>query len=90
MNLQVLIKGAGGLVADIVGVLIIAAMLVFFWGLVKFIARVGGDEKAVEEGKNFMVWGLISLFVMVTVWGLVKFIGKELNIGQGSSIPLRR
>jgi len=89
MTLQDWINGAGGLVADIVGVLIIAALLVFFWGLVKFIAK-AGDEKAVGDGKNFMIWGLISLFVMVTVWGLVKFIGGELGIGQGSSIPLRR
>ena len=89
MTFQTLIKAAGGLVADIVLVLIIVALLVFFWGLVKFIAK-AGDEKAVEEGRNLMVWGVISLFVMITVWGLVNFIGGELGIGQRSSIPLRR
>jgi len=49
-------------------------LLVFFWGLAKFIFRVGGDEKAVDEGKRIMLWGVVALFVMVSVWGLVNFL----------------
>jgi len=56
------------------------ALLAFFWGLAKFIFRVGGDEKAVEEGKTIMKWGLIALFVMVSVWGIVGFMQSELGL----------
>ena len=42
------------------------ALMVFFWGLAKFIFRLGGDEKAVEEGKKLMLWGLIALFILLS------------------------
>ncbi|MEK7227444.1 MAG: hypothetical protein AAB641_00955 [Patescibacteria group bacterium] len=54
------------------------ALLVFFWGLVRFIFKVGGSEEAVKEGRTLMIWGLIALFVMVTVWGLISFIEREI------------
>ncbi len=49
-------------------------LLIFFWGLAKFIMAVGGDEKAVAEGKNLMIWGIIGLFVMLSIWGILHFL----------------
>lgn len=49
-------------------------LLTFFWGLAKFIMAVGGDEKAVAEGKNLMIWGILGLFVMLTIWGILHFL----------------
>jgi len=64
------------------------ALLAFFWGLAKFIFK-SGDEKAVEEGKRIMKWGLVALFVMVSVWGIIGFFQKELNLPdvQKTDIP---
>ena len=56
------------------------ALLGFFWGLARFIFRIGGDEKAVEEGKKIMIWGLIALFVMISVWGIVIFMQEALDL----------
>jgi hypothetical protein len=56
------------------------ALLVFFWGLVKYIRKAG--EGDVKEGRDLMVWGTIALFVMVSVWGLVRFIQGELLPGE--------
>lgn len=53
------------------------ALLVFFWGLAKFIARVGGDEKAVKEGRDLMFWGILALFVMVSFWGIMAFLSGQ-------------
>lgn len=51
-----------------------SATVVFFFGIVQFIwAARSGEAKAMEEGKSFMVWGLIALFVMFSVWGIVRF-----------------
>src|SRR3989338_6712536 len=61
------------------------ALLVFFWGMAKFIFRAGGDTKAVEEGKTLMIWGLIALFVMVSVWGIISFIQNAFLPGGGST-----
>lgn len=58
------------------------ALLAFFWGLAKFIARVGGDEKAVSEGKSLMVWGLIALFVLISIWGILGFLSDQLGFAK--------
>ena len=75
-----------GIVRSLTQLVAALALLAFFWGLVKFIAAVGGDEKAVSEGKNLMVWGVLGLFVMVSVWGILSFLTHE--FGFGFVLPL--
>jgi Type IV secretion system pilin len=75
-----LINAVGGLINPLIVVLLGAALVVFIWGLVKFIFRIGGDEKAVEAGKKLMLWGLIALFVMISVWGIIGFMQKALSL----------
>ena len=60
------------------------ALLVFLWGLARFIFKVGGDEKAVEEGRNIMIWGLLALFVMVSIWGIISFFQTELGLPRSN------
>ena len=62
------------------------ALLVFFWGVVKFIFNAGDEEKR-REGKKFMLWGIIALFVVVSIWGIVIFIPRSLGTGVGGSLP---
>lgn len=66
------------------GTIVVAgiALLVFFWGLVKFLFK-GGED--IEEGRNLMIWGTVAIFVMVSIWGLVRFIQNELLPGGASS-----
>ena len=65
----------------IVPILMSLAMLVFIWGVLKFI-RNAGDEGERETGKQVMLWGLIGLFVMASVWSLVAILS-----GGAVSIP---
>ena len=66
----------------IVPILIALAMLVFIWGVLKFI-RNAGDESERETGKQVMLWGLVGLFVMVCVWSLVAILaGGIISIPQ--------
>ena len=83
-----LITAVGGLINPLIVILVGVALLVFFWGLAKFIFRVGGDEKAVEGGKRLMIWGLIALFIMISVWGIIRFMQNALLLplpGSGGS-----
>ena len=64
------------------------ALLVFIWGLVKFIFRIGGDEKAVEEGKNLMKWGLIALFVLVSFMAILAFVYRDIGFSRTFGLPL--
>jgi hypothetical protein len=77
-------------VHDLVGnilvpIVFITALLLFFWGVVKYI-KSEGDGKA--EGKKIMIWGIVALFVMTAVWGLVAFIGEEIGIDYIKNQPI--
>lgn len=63
------------------------ALLVFIFGIVKFISH-SGDEKATEAGKQLMIWGIIGLFVIVSVWGLVAIL-RELVGAQNPATPFQ-
>lgn len=55
-------------------------LLYFFWGMVKYIKDGASSDKAAEEGKRIMLWGIVGLFVAVSVWGIVSLIKNELGI----------
>ena len=60
-------------------VLIMAlSMLVFLWGVVRFIFA-SDDPKKITEGRTAMMWGIVGLFVMVSLWGLVAFVKNTLK-----------
>ena len=63
------------------------ALLVFFWGLVKFIFA-SGNEDAKEQGKNLMIGGIIALFVIVSIVGIIRWIGDAVGVDQGGTLPV--
>ncbi len=63
------------LIALVIGV----GVLVFVWGLTLFVLR-AGDEKGREEGRARMLWGVVTLFVMVTIWGVVEVISQTIGV----------
>lgn len=67
------------IVNQLIKVAVAAALLIFFWGLAKFI-RSAGDTRAQSEGRSLMIWGVIALFVIASVGGLVWFIQDNLGI----------
>ncbi len=63
----------GGIAADLIILTASIALLLFFWGIAKFI-RAAGDEKAIAEGRRFMFWSVIALFVMASLVGIISFL----------------
>lgn len=55
----------------IIPVLFFIATIVFLWGVILYITS-GGDEEKRKEGRVYIIYGLIGLFVMVAVWGIVN------------------
>ncbi len=55
---------------SVIPLLMTLAVAGFVYGIIKFFLNPDSEEKK-KEGKSFMVWGLIAIFVMVSVWGLV-------------------
>lgn len=64
----------------IVPIIFSLAFAVFVWGIVKYFFIHGGEEKAREEGRLFIFWGLIGLVVLFSVWGFVKILLSTLGL----------
>lgn len=62
------------------------ALLIFFWGLARFILN-AGDAKGKIEGKMFMTWGLVGLFVMVSFWGIIRFAYNDFGFTRPFGVP---
>lgn len=58
------------LVKSIIPFLITIATVSFIWGIIQYFLNPDNEEKR-KKGKDYLLWGLIGLFVMVSVWGLV-------------------
>jgi hypothetical protein len=87
-NIEGLILSVGRLVNLLIPLVIGIAMLLFFWGLARFIMS-AGDEGAREQGRNLMIWGIIAFVVMLSLWAIVNFIQSALGInGAGVTIAI--
>lgn len=62
------------------------AIIAFVWGSLKFFIINSGEEKQRTEGKQFMLWGIIALAVMISIWGLVTILGQTFGL-ETSIIP---
>ena len=78
-NLQRLATSFGEIVDTLIPVVFAIALLVFFWGLAKYILAAGSEE-AKAEGRRIMIGGIIALFIMSAIWGIVTFIGEATGI----------
>ena len=63
------------------------ALLVFFKGLIMFIAK-SGDAKNHEEGRSLMIWGVIALFIMVSVYGILRLFYGDFGFDNDRSFGL--
>ena len=72
-------------IGKIIALLSAFLFIVFVYGMIKFI-RSAGDEKARTEGKSIMLWGLVTLFVLVSAWGLVSFVVNTLEIDPDQTV----
>ena len=62
----------------IIGLFITLAIVVFFWGLIKYLWSI--DNENAHEGLKIMFWGLIAIFVMVSIWGIIRLLQSTLKV----------
>ncbi len=70
----------------IIPFLITLAVFGFVYGVVKFFLNPDNEEGR-KKGKDFIIWGLIALFVIVAMWGIVGIIGKTFIDDFGLKTP---
>lgn len=66
--------------SSIIPLLFTLAIAAFIWGIIQYFLNPDNEENR-KKGKDYMLWGLISLFVMVSVWGIVAVISNTFGIG---------
>jgi cytochrome c biogenesis protein CcdA len=66
--------------------LILAALVLLLYGIVINFFFQSDDTKR-KEGKQFIMWGIVALFVMVSVWGLVNILKSTFSL-DNETIPV--
>ena len=74
------------IVNAIIPLLFALALAGFVFGLIKFFLNPDNEEDR-KKGKSFMIWGLVTIFVMVSIWGLVGIVQKTFLPDSTSVIP---
>jgi len=64
----------------LIGLFITLAIVVFFWGLIKYLWSM--DSENAHEGLKIMFWGLIAIFVMVSIWGIIRLLQSTLQVSS--------
>lgn len=78
------LKFISTLLNGLIGLFITLAIVVFFWGLVKYLWSMSNEDA--HEGLKIMFWGIIAIFVMVSIWGLIALLQKSFNVAGGNAI----
>jgi hypothetical protein len=60
-----------------IGLFITLAIVIFFWGLIKYLTEVG-EKKA--EGLQIMFYGVVAIFVMVSIWGIIRLLQSTFKV----------
>jgi hypothetical protein len=63
----------------LIGLFITLAIVIFFWGLIKYLWDVGGSEDK-SEGLQIMMYGVIAIFVMVSIWGIIRLLQNTFQV----------
>lgn len=75
-----LINEFESLLDRLIPIIIGLALVGVLWGLAQYSFK-AGDEKAQQEAKRIMFWGVIFLFAMVSIWGLVSILQTMFGVG---------
>lgn len=84
-DITLLAEQAVGVINTLLFVVLSIAVLVFSWGIIKYITA-AGDAAKVKEARSFIVWGLIGIFILVAVLGLVNFLVTGLGFEETGSV----
>ncbi len=73
------------LINQAIYVVIALAVFGFMWGIVKILFN-SDNEIAKKEGRSFMIYGILTLFVMTSFWGLINILNGTISVTPQSYI----
>jgi len=85
-SFQGLVYCAISFIRPLIPIVFALCVLAFFWGTARYIKTASDNPDDLNEAKNFLIYGLIGMFVAFSLWGLIglmqNFLGENSN-GQG-------
>ncbi|MHB8709983.1 MAG: hypothetical protein ACYC6X_00285 [Minisyncoccota bacterium] len=64
----------------VVPIIFTLVFIIFIWGVVNYFFIHGGEEGKREEGRTFILWGVIGIVVLFSIWGIVNILLSTLGI----------
>lgn len=87
-NVTTLIQFLTELLSDgILPLLMGLAVAGFVYGIIKYFLNPDNEEKR-KNGKDFITWGLISLFVMISFWGIIAIFQNSITSGVSNNAKI--
>ncbi|MDB5238135.1 MAG: protein of unknown function with transrane region [Candidatus Kaiserbacteria bacterium] len=59
-----------------VGLLITAALVIYLFGISRSIFKAGEEGK--EALRTYVLWGILTIFLMVSIWGILQLLQNTL------------
>jgi len=78
------------IIDSVIPLLFVLSIAGFVYGIMQYFLNPENEEKR-KQGKSFMLWGIVALFVMVSIWGLVgilsnTFLGEKPAVMPGLNV----
>ncbi len=81
MNIYGVIDQLNRLINAIIPFLVGLAVLVIIWGVFNYISGAGDEEKR-AQAKQYIIWGVVGVFIMLSVWGLVNVLANTFVLDE--------
>jgi len=82
------VRSITNIINTIIPLLVAVAVLIFIYGVLKYILAGTDDAAKRTEARGFMIWGIVAIFVMVSVWGLVGILSKASGV-EGTNVNVQ-
>src|SRR5436305_998632 len=75
-NIQGLVDSLIKISVTLVPLIMTLAALGLMWGIIRYIW--GRDAKQIQEARQYVVWSIVGIAVMMSIWGLALFLKNSL------------
>ncbi len=76
-----LLNTVNGILNAIIPFLIGLAVFLIIYGVFGYISHSADEEKR-AEARQFIIWGVIFVFVMISIWGLINILGNTIKLDK--------
>lgn len=83
-TLQGTIDEIKGIINSLIPMFAGLAVVIFLWGVVKYITAAGDPEK-LKSAKGYLIYGLVGLFVFIAMWGIINFVAGLIGVTPGGA-----